>query len=617
MSSQDPRQPGAAGDGFHSSLPWRLCRAVSSAVDNKWGWDRLPKPLGLAVLIGLRDALRRYNLHDTTSLPSTTTPAVPDYDPEVLTTRTLDGSYNDLSEPLMGVAGSRFGRNVALSAARQPTREEVLDPSPREVSRALMTRHQLIEATSVNALVAPWLQWMIRDWFSHGTSPSDNPWTIELAADDTWEQRPLTIMRSLDDPTRPPDMPASPPTSLNASTHWWDASQIYGTTPEYQQAVRTGQDGKLKVEPNGLLPKPMGDGNPTTEPGFWLGLVLLQTLFTREHNAVCDMLRDAYPEWGDEEIFQRARLIVAALIAKIHTVEWTPAVISHPTMITGMRANWWGIAGERLSRVFGRISDSEVVSGIPGAQTQHFGVPYSLTEEFTAVYRMHPLTPDYFSMRSLVDDHPLRDRDVTLREMSGAGALDVLGSVSMSDLLYSFGTQHPGVVTLHNFPKFLQEFVRPDGAVTDLAATDILRHREMGVPRYCEFRRQLGLRAPASFSELTSDDATAAEMDRVYRGDIESLDLMVGLFGERLPKGFAFSDTAFRIFIVMASRRLNSDRFLTSDFTPAVYTPRGMQWIADNTMATVLLRHHPELRPAMRSATNAFAPWQRSSRAGA
>ena len=235
---------------------------------------------------------------------------------------------------------------------------------------------------------------------------------------------------------------------------------------------------------------------PTTEPGFWLGLVLLQTLFTREHNAVCDALRDAYPEWGDEEVFQRARLIVAALIAKIHTVEWTPAVISHPTMITGMRANWWGIAGERLSRVFGRISDSEVVSGIPGAATHHYGVPYSLTEEFTAVYRMHPLTPDYFSMRSVEDDHSLRDRDVTLREMSGTGALDVLGSVSMSDLLYSFGTQHPGVVTLHNFPKFLQEFVRPDGAVTDLAATDILRHRELGVPRYCEFRRQLGLRAP-------------------------------------------------------------------------------------------------------------------------
>ena len=29
------------------------------------GWDRLPKPLGLGVLVGLRDTLRRHNLHDT------------------------------------------------------------------------------------------------------------------------------------------------------------------------------------------------------------------------------------------------------------------------------------------------------------------------------------------------------------------------------------------------------------------------------------------------------------------------------------------------------------------------------------------------------------------------
>ncbi len=611
-SSRQIRRPGAEGAGYHSNLPWRLYRTVSDALDARWGWDRLPTPLGLAVLIGLRDSLRRYNLHDTGSLPSTGRPPVPPFRSEYLTTRTLDGSYNDLAHPASGMAGARFGRNVSLDAARQPSRTDVLDPSPREVSRALMTRHELIAATSVNALVAPWLQWMIRDWFSHGPSPADDPWEVELTADDPWEHRPLSIMRTMADPTRPDGMPPSPPTCVNTSTHWWDASQIYGTSVDYQRAVRTFEDGRLHVEPDGSLPVPAGDGAPTKEPGFWLGLVLLQTLFTREHNAVCDMLREEYPEWSDEEIFQRARLVIAALIAKIHTVEWTPAVISHPTTVVGMRANWWGLAGERLSRVFGRISDSEVISGIPGAATQHYGVPYALTEEFTAVYRMHPLTPDYFSLRSLTDDAALRDRAVTLREISGDGALDVLGSVAMSDLLYSFGTEHPGVVTLHNFPRFLQEFVRPDGVVTDLAATDILRHRELGVPRYCEFRRQLGLPAPTSFAELAQDAETAAEMDRIYRGDIEQLDLMVGLFAERLPKGFAFSDTAFRIFIVMASRRLNSDRFLTSDFTPAVYTPAGMRWIADNTMATVLLRHYPELRPALRSVGNAFAPWQRS-----
>ena len=96
--------------------------------------------------------------------------------------------------------------------------------------------------------------------------------------------------------------------------------------PDYQAFVRTGKGGKLRVEPDGSLPLPPGktDGNPSEEPGFWIGLAMLQTLFTLEHNAVCDMLAGHYPTWTDDEIFQRARLVIAALIAKIHTVEWTP-----------------------------------------------------------------------------------------------------------------------------------------------------------------------------------------------------------------------------------------------------------------------------------------------------
>ena len=84
------------------------------------------------------------------------------------------------------------------------------------------------------------------------------------------------------------------------------------------------------------------------------------------------------------------------------------------------------------------------------------------------------------------------------------------------------------------------------------------------------------------------------------------------MFAEKRPQGFAFSDTAFRIFILMASRRLNSDRFFTDDYTPEVYTQAGLDWIADNSMATVLLRHHPELAAALQGVTNGFAAWQRS-----
>ena len=67
------------------------------------------------------------------------------------------------------------------------------------------------------------------------------------------------------------------------------------------------------------------------------------------------------------------------------------------------------------------------------------------------------------------------------------------------------------------------------------------------------------------------------------------------MLAEPLPPGFGFSDTAFRIFILMASRRLKSDRFFTNDYTPEVYTPEGLDWVESNTMVDVLLRHHPEL----------------------
>ena len=83
------------------------------------------------------------------------------------------------------------------------------------------------------------------------------------------------------------------------------------------------------------------------------------------------------------------------------------------------------------------------------------------------------------------------------------------------------------------------------------------------------------------------------------------------MFAEKRPEGFGFSETAFRIFILMASRRLNSDRYFTDDFTPEIYTSIGMDWVEQTSMIDVVLRHYPQLRPVLRGVTNAFQPWQR------
>ena len=605
--ARKPSKP-AAASGYRETWFWRTYSSLAALVDQRRGWDKLPLPLGLAVLLGLRTTLRRKNLHDLSGLPSVNTPPLEPPGPLHLVSRTADGSWNDLDNPQMGMAGSRFGRNIPLDEIVPAARADVLEPNPRDISRALLTRNGMIEAPSVNSLVAAWLQFMIRDWFSHGTSPTENPWTISLREDDQWPEPPMTIMRTPDDPTRPAGG-EMPQTRVNVNSHWWDASQIYGMSQQEQQQRRTGSGGKLHVLENGLLSLPTDEkADPSRLPGFWLGTVMLQTAFTHEHNAICDRLAVEYPSWSDEELFQRARLVNAALIAKVHTVEWTPAVISHPTTKIALRANWFGLAGEKIHRQFGRVSRSEVISGIPGGERDHYGVPYSLTEEFVAVYRMHPLIRDDWELRKASDNTLLRA--CTFRDIAGPNAIGVMREVSMADLFYSFGRQVPGLVTLHNFPRFLQEYERPDGHFQDLAATDILRSRELGVPRYNQFRRLLHLAPAKDFNDLTDNPEWAEEIRNAYDGDIERVDLMIGMFAEPRPAGFAFSDTAFRIFILMASRRLNSDRFLTTHYTPSVYTQAGLDWIADNSMITVLLRHHPELRPALAGIDNAFVPWQ-------
>ena len=604
-------QPSGSQEGYRNTFWWRIYDEAAQAADQAFGWDKLPRPLGLLVLIGLRNILRQRNLYDTSALPSAVAPKVAAPGPETLTTRTPDGSYNDLGHAAMGMAGTRFGRNVPLRWGYAEAPDRILEPNPREVSRELLTRHEFIPATTLNLLAAAWIQFMVKDWFSHGAGDPQHHFELPLADDDPWPQPPLRVLKTLPDPTRARD-DGGPQTFLNTETHWWDSSQLYGggTTAQDQLPRRSGQDGKLLIGPGNLLVFPDDPAlSPAFTPGWWLGLTMMSTIFVREHNAIADALKRAYPQWTDEDLYQRARLITSALIAKIHTTEWTPAIIAHPTTITGMGANWWGLAGKRIHQLFGRLSNSEVISGIPGSETDHYGVPYSLTEEFSIIYRMHPLIADNYTFRSAADDHLIAE--YTFPEIAGPHAQEVAERIDLGDAIYSFGVAHPGALVLNNFPRFLQQFQRPDNdRLMDLAATDILRSRELGVPRYNQFRRLLHLKPARRFEDLTDDPAQLAALRRLYR-DIDSVDTIVGMFAEKRPAGFGFSDTAFRIFIVMASRRLNSDRYFTQDFTPEIYTQIGVDWVQQTSMTDVLLRHYPQLRPVLRGVTNAFQPWQR------
>lgn len=142
------------------------------------------------------------------------------------------------------------------------------------------------------------------------------------------------------------------------------------------------------------------------------------------------------------------------------------------------------------------------------------------------------------------------------------------------------------------------------------------RARERGVPRYNEFRRQLGLNPIRSFDDLSDDPKQAQELKEIYGDqpeDVEKLDLLIGTLSEgHRPTKFGFGKTMFQIFIFNATRRLQADRFYADDYNEDTYTWEGLDWIDSSSLKTVLLRNFPELaHTGLAKVANAFEPWDK------
>ncbi|BBH16656.1 putative peroxidase [Nocardioides baekrokdamisoli] len=560
--------------------------------------------LQLANLSRERNDLREHNLFEGEDMRPDDTPEATD---EAIRARTPEGDFNDLGCPHMGAKGTGFGRNVPIEKT-VVDRKNLLNPDPREISRRLMARDTFKPAGILNALGAAWLQFENHNWFFHGNGDPTKFISIPLQAGDDFPENPMVIRDTI--PMHGEIKDGCPaPVFANAETHWWDGSQIYGSGQEKQAGMRTFSGGKIKVDDNGRLFKSDIPGVDLTgmQENYWFGPGLLHTLFSREHNTVVEAIAKAHPDLSDQRLFELGVLVVSALIAKIHTVEWTPCVLRHPALQIGMSANWYGALGETFRDKVGRIGDSEALSGIVGSATDHHSAPFSLTEEFVSVYRMHPLIPDDWSFFSLESGEHKFDKYFT--DIQGMHTRDFMDSLQMGDMWYSIGKASAGAVCLKNYPNSLRNLTRIDGQVTDLATLDIVRDRERGVPRYNDFREALRMPRRKKFTDITPNKEWAKEIAEIYNGDVDAVDLQIGMQAEQPPKGFGFSDTAFRIFILMASRRLKSDRFFTKDFRPEVYTKTGFDWVNDNSMKDVLLRHYPELEPVIGDVERVFAPW--------
>ena len=589
-------------------------------------WYRKRLYSGILTLAYMREKLNRDNLHSTYPAghkvgfqPDGLAP--PD---GVTHFRTADGSWNNLDDPKEGAAGTRFARNVANSAIEPADDEELLSPNPRLISRALLTRGETMkEVPFLNLLAASWIQFQNHDWINHGENLATDIIEIPLAEDDPartrYHQRNMFVGRTQPDPTRQDSGEETPVTFINEVTHWWDGSQIYGSDQATQDRLRSGDDGKLRVDEDGTLPL---DSKGVEDTGFvrnwWVGLAMLHNLFVLEHNAICDHLKEHHGDWDDDCLFNVARLVNAAVMAKIHSIEWTPAILPNQRLDLGLNSNWYGMLTYKYRKPEDRrtVADFNVsnpeLGGLVGNKLNKHGSPFALSEEFVEVYRLHSLLPETLVVRDRTSGEV--SEEVPFVASRQAGSPKLTGRVGMGNLFYSFGNQHPGALELNNYPRFMQELSIPGNPVFDMGAIDIMRARERGVPRYNAFRRELGLNPIHSFDDLTDDTAIVAKLEAVYDDDVEQLDLMIGTLAEqapdRRPTKFGFGETMFQIFILNASRRLQADRFYTDDYREEVYSTEGMAWVDDSSFKNVILRHFPELaNTGLSNIKNAFEPW--------
>ncbi|MDO8630968.1 MAG: peroxidase family protein, partial [Phycisphaerales bacterium] len=192
-------------------------------------------------------------------------------------------------------------------------------------------------------------------------------------------------------------------TTRNTVTAWWDTSQIYGYDKTSRRRVKRDPKDRSKLlsvsvgrragEGERLGYLPLFDSSDPINPqwagqeaaGFpdnWtIGMSFFHNVFAREHNVFVDEFRKKtatapeedsglrnparpdekipYKKVGDEDLFEVARLVIAAEIAKIHTIEWTPQLLYDEPLYLGMNANWNGLfpGDEFIKRVSEKVAE--------------------------------------------------------------------------------------------------------------------------------------------------------------------------------------------------------------------------------------------------------------------
>ncbi|NXK51358.1 PGH1 synthase, partial [Chauna torquata] len=300
--------------------------------------------------------------------------------------------------------------------------------------------------------------------------------------------------------------------------HGVDLGHLYGDNLQRQHQLRLFRDGKLKFQmvdgemyPPLVTDAPVHMVYPPAIPkekqlamgqevfGLLPGLCMYATLWLREHNRVCDILKQEHPTWSDEQLFQTARLILIGETIKIVIEEY----VQH-------------LSGYYLSLKF----DPELLFG------RQFQYRNRIALEFNQLYHWHGLMPDSFVIQGEKYSY-----EQFLYNTS------MLLDYGVEALVESFTKQTAGRIgggqTIN-------------ANVLKVAVGVIKESRQLRLQPFNEYRKRFGMKPYKSFQELTGEEQKAAELEELY-GDIDALEFYPGLLLEKPQPNGIFGESMVEI----------------------------------------------------------------------
>ncbi|XP_011767028.2 peroxidasin homolog isoform X2 [Macaca nemestrina] len=376
-----------------------------------------------------------------------------------------------------------------------------------------------------------------------------------------------------------------PREQINQLTSYIDASNVYGSTEHEARSIRdlASHRGLLRqgiVQRSGkpLLPFAAGpptecmrDENESPIPCFLagdhraneqLGLTSMHTLWFREHNRVAAELLKLNPHWDGDTIYYETRKIVGAEIQHITYQHWLPKILGEVGM--RMLGEYQGYDPGINAGIFNAFATAAFRFG----HTLVNPLLYRLDENFQPLAQGHlPLHKAFFSPFRIVNEGGI---DPLLRGLFGvAGKMRVPSQLLNTELTERL-------------------FSMAHTVALDLAAINIQRGRDHGIPPYHDYRVYCNLSAAHTFEDLKNEIKNPEIREKLKRlyGSTLNIDLFPALMVEDLVPGSRLGPTLMCLLSTQFKRLRDGDRLWYEN--PGVFSPAQLTQIKQTSLARIL-----------------------------